>query len=356
MLRHQPVSLRIAFRLLALAPMILGAVACGGSDTPTGSGTAHDTIRVALTDLATGSYLGFRGGLYPDGRNDPSSAHAAAGSAAAARIQPLDANGKPSLGGRIVLLSIGMSNTTMEFCSGAFPTCATFSFIGQARADAAVDHTTLVIVDGARGGQAANSWTSPTMVQFDSAKGRLTRAGVTEAQVQVAWIKQANIQPQEALPDTGADAYTLERELGDIVRALKVRYPNLRQVFLSSRIYGGYATSALNPEPYAYEGGFSVKWLVEAQIAQMQNGGTVRDARAGDLNYSRTPWLAWGPYLWANGMKARSDGLTYAQQDFGTDGTHPNQSADQKVGKLLLDFFKTSPFTKCWFLVGQRCP
>ncbi|HEX9106163.1 MAG TPA: hypothetical protein VF832_03025, partial [Longimicrobiales bacterium] len=230
---------------------------------------------------------------------------------------------------------------------------AAVSFIGQARSDPAVDHTTLVLVDGARGGQTPPSWASPTLAQFDSAQARLAKAGVTEAQVQIAWVKEADAQPRKALPDTGADAYVLERGLGDVIRAMKVRYPNLQQVFLSSRIYGGYATTTLNPEPYAYEGGFAVKWLVQAQITQ-QSGGTP-DSRAGDLSYARVPWLAWGPYLWADGTNARSDGLTYVRQDFGSDGTHPNQSADQKVGRLLLDFLKTSPFTKCWFLAGQRC-
>ncbi len=63
----------------------------------------------------------------------------------------------------------------------------------------------------------------------------------------------------------------------------------------------------------------------------------------------------WGPYLWADGANPRSDGVTWQLREFGDDGTHPNASADLMVGTMLLTFFRTSPFTRCWFLSGQHC-
>jgi hypothetical protein len=187
--------------------------------------------------------------------------------------------------GKIVLLSVGMSNTTDEFCSGGSATCDSFTFMGQAAANAGVNHTTLAIANGAAGDRAASTWDAPTLPNYDRVRDQvLAPAGLSEKQVQVVWVKEADPGPTVSLPSSSADAYALETYLGDIMRALKTRYPNVHLVFLSSRIYGGYATTTLNPEPYAYESGFAVKWLIQAQIDQMRNSGTVVDTHAGDLN------------------------------------------------------------------------
>ena len=77
---------------------------------------------------------------------------------------------------------------------------------------------------------------------------------------------------------------------------------------------------------------------------------------APELNYDpahgtvRAPWLSWGPYLWADGLNPRSDGLTYACSDFQSDGTHPApDGAREKVAQMLLNFFKTDSVARLWF-------
>jgi len=321
----------------------------GGTPPPSG-------LRLTpLTDLGTGVYLGrFEGGLYPGGSDAPPADHLAAGLERVGRIQPLDVAGRPDPAGEIVLLSIGMSNTSAEFCGPLGAGCNEGSFGGQALADPSVERERLVIVNGAQGGESATDWDVPGEQAYDVVRDdALAPLGLSERQVQVAWLKQAHARPMLSLPAASADAIELERDLGEIVRSMAARYPNLQLVFVSSRTYGGYATSELNPEPYAYESGFAVKWLVEAQIDQARTGEV--EPVAGDLGLDRYPWVGWGPYLWTAGAQGRSDGLLWLPEDVRSDGTHPSPSGILKVGALMLDFFSTSPLTRCWFLADLDC-
>lgn len=100
------------------------------------------------------------------------------------------------------------------------------------------------------------------------------------------------------------------------------------------------------PEPFAYQSGFSVKWLIEEQLAG--SAALNFDPAKGSV---MAPWLSWGSYLWADGLVPRSDGLTWACGDFrDTDGTHPSDLGRAKVASLLLDFFKSDPTTARWFV------
>ena len=56
-----------------------------------------------------------------------------------------------------------------------------------------------------------------------------------------------------------------------------------------------------------------------------------------------------------DGATPRSDGFLWNRTDFEEDGMHPSQSGESKVGVTLLEFFKNSPYTKCWFMANQYC-
>jgi len=334
-----------------------------------------------LMDLGTQTYKGFEGGLYANGSNIMPGPHQTAGSLIVNQIQPLDTNGDPDPAGKVVFLSLGMSNAMEEFDL----------FVSNAKLNAKINKTTLEIKDGAESSQTACYWTAATGTppcphavqnEYDRVQDDVLKpAGLSDNQVQVVWIKDANPNPGISGCGTKGDspcqslcnptvkgcvntsetteALRYEQQLGEILRAAKSRYPKLQMAFLSTRIYAGYATTTLNPEPYAYEYGFSAKWLIQAQITQMQTG--VVDPIAGDLNYNNdtAPWVAWGTYLWADGPIPRSDGLVWCdgqatapclgEVDYDSDGTHPNGKGAEKVSTLLTNFFLTSPYSEPWF-------
>jgi hypothetical protein len=186
--------------------------------------------------------------------------------------------------------------------------------------------TAAIARDGEDGGQGAGYW--------NYVDTRLAQARLSRNQVQVVWLKEADAGPR------GSDvvyARQLAAELEDIVGVLTARFPKLKLVYLSSRIYGGYASSPLNPEPYAYASGFAVKWAIEPFI---------QSAAVGKQN---GPWVGWGPYFWADGTTPRGDGLTWFCSDFTpADGTHPSVIGAFKVAAQLISFFEANPTAAPW--------
>lgn len=67
-----------------------------------------------LTDLPPSTYLGFEAGLDPGGANSVPPDHLQAGLQRTQQIVPRDAAGNPDPAGKIVLISVGMSNTAQE--------------------------------------------------------------------------------------------------------------------------------------------------------------------------------------------------------------------------------------------------
>jgi hypothetical protein len=312
----------------------------GRGEAPAAPAPKSSLGLVPLNELGTDKYKGETGGLYGDRSNEPPDKHRALALVELAKIEPLDAEGKRDENGKIVLLAIGMSNTTQEFSR----------FVELAKNERRKSPR-VVVVDGAQGGQAASEWADPEHVNqreggttWEVANQRLKGAGVSPRQVQAVWLKQALIQ-QGRYGEFPKHTAKFEEELIKIIHLAKERYPNLRVIYLSSRIYAGFANSNLNPEPYAYEGAFAVRNVIRAQIAGEK--GLNCDLARGPVE---APVLLWGPYLWADGERPRkSDGLAYSRDDLAGDGTHPSNSGRAKVARLLLEFFTTDPLAKTWF-------
>jgi hypothetical protein len=291
---------------------------------------------VPLNDLGTNYYLGAEeGGLYANGSNVDDAGHDAYGQTAASGIGPLDANGNPDPNGKYVFISVGLSVAQQPFSE----------FLQLVDTDPS-KNPNLVIVNGATGGATAsllagvsNNFWNPMIYDY------LPNAGVTPQQVVAAWVLDVNGGPSGTFP---ADMTGLQGNLQSIAQNLLVKFPNIKLAYYSTINYTGYSNGSanLNPEPYAYESGFAVKNAIQDQIGGDPNMNF--DSTKGKV---KAPWIAWGPYYWANGMNPRSDGLVWSCQDLDTDGTHPSNPVGRiKVSTQLLNFLKTDDTASKWFL------
>ena len=287
-----------------------------------------------LTEMTAGDrYKGEDGGLYGNGQNTPPPAHLKAAGIQTAKIAPLDADGKPSKDGKIGLISISMSNATQEY-----------SLFKQLADKDPRKSAYMNIVDCAQGGQAMAEWVDPAGRAWTETDHRLIQAGLSPRQVQIVWVKLANKTPTG---DLAEHVGKLQKDTLATLQNAKTRFPNLRIAYLGSRIYGGYAVSRLNPEPYAYEGAFAVRGLIRSQV----KGDA--ELRYDEESSAKAPLLLWGPYFWADGTTPRrSDNLVWERKDFGGDGTHPSESGRQKVALLLLNFFKNDSLASSWFVAA----
>src|SRR5215472_12164651 len=178
--------------LLLLATSIAWGVNCGGTSigfTP-------------FTNPYAPAYKGQAVSLYPNSNQRPIT-HEALGLQQAAQIVPRDTAGNPDPNGRIVLLSIGLSNTTQEFSASM-----------QLAMRDPKRNPSVLLVDGAFGGWTAAMIAAQPDQYWSMVNDRLRAANVTASQVQAAWLKLADANPTAVFPN---DALQLQAEEATVV-------------------------------------------------------------------------------------------------------------------------------------------
>lgn len=260
-------------------------------------------------------------GLYPGGFNEPTGTHLAYGTSRAAQVVPRAPDGTPSADGWIALVAVGMSNANQEWSRFERESDRFGRHAGR-----------VVLVDAAQGGVDAPAMDDPADSYWSLFDQRLAASGVTAQQVQAVWLKQS-VLGEATAGEFPARMEPLRAALRGIVGVLAARCPNLQLVFLSSRLFGGYADMH---EPFAYETAFAFKGLIQDQLDDVGGLGT-------------GPWLGWGPYPWADGPTPRADGLLWAAQDLEADGVHPAATAEWKVASLLGEHFAGHSLASGWF-------
>lgn len=351
----------------------------------TGQVTAQQFAATPLIDQPTGFYepgtVKFELGLYK-GTNVlkmASPAHDAKLTATSAAIAPLCRNGlaaAPTCAeggtGRIGVVHIGLSVTIEQTCTGliqhgpapAAPSCSTgtadntFYFVQQGPKPSV--NPLVRFADCADEGGKISQWASdyPSGPLWTDCAAELTGSELARAQIQgvtiepVAGSPNGNPLTMSSLThtpckagDEGIAACYAEQQLGIVLRDLKVQYPNLKIAYVYSRAYGGWGSAhEPNREPFSYEFGFSIQFLMLAQIRQADNGQPA-DSEAGDLSYGVAPVLSWGGYQWASGNTPNSEGVAWPITDFAPDLVHYSTTGYPNSANTMIDFFLGTDIT-----------
>lgn len=288
-----------------------------------------ETGKTPIMDLGLNTYQGFEGGLYPGGVNTRPATYEAEGVALATTVVPLGQDGLPIETGKIVMLSIGISNTKQEFKEF-------ITLTNQLKSQNIVSKK-IVQVNGAQGGQTLDIWVDPNSTVWTNVENSLSQKNATPEMVQVVWLKHAH-KDAHLLGAFPTHVQTYKSELIQVLQNVKDKYPNVKLVYLSSRTraYTDDINISPSPEPYCYEEGFAVKWVIEDKINGL---------------LPNLPWLSWGPYLWIDGLIPRSDGKTWECNDVKQDDfTHPSDSGKIKVAEELKEIFLNDITSTPWFL------
>lgn len=293
----------------------------------TGAPAADLPPPVPLNELGAAKYLGFTGGLYADGRNEPSADQAEALRNMAAAIQPLDKDGKPDPEGKIVVAGIGAS-----VCRQIFEVLDKTDTRGP-----------VVFVNCAKGGHDVNKISDPEGKYWESAADTVRNAGLSPAQVQVAWYQSDDL--RDARDDFPGRPQRLQERIAENMRELKKAFPNARICYHSARHTTAFATGPAKDkhgEPRPWHVGWAVKWLIEAQTAG--EAGLQFEGEAATV-----PLIAWGTYFWTEADKPRNDGYQWTPDMNVADGIHLTDAGMNRVAGELLAFWRTDSFARMWF-------
>jgi hypothetical protein len=235
-------------------------------------------------------------------------AHRVQGEIFSSKVVPRNDQGMPSPTGRIYIHAEGHSNALRVF--DAFKGLLSSS---------SLENSAVRFVNNAAGGMALENWVAAGV-------------GAVDVKVQVVLLHHSlnktfgNCNQQTYVDST---AFYLRIRL----QQLKIKYPNLKQVFLQSREFGGwkcYSSPGAQAEPAGYYNGFGVKTFIASQVS----------ASDSSLNYQNAPFLAWSFNPW--------DPATLRSW-FEEPGLHPCSTGASFWAQQWFDFLLNDSTTKGWF-------
>jgi hypothetical protein len=141
---------------------------------------ATDTVLIPLIDIGSNTYLGYHGGLYPDGSNLPPSVYATDLYNFALAITPLNKQGIPnSQRGKVGFIGIGAS------------TCSVMMTALKGKTDGSpLTNPKLVLTPCTGGGVSVNEIIDTTSKYWITVNRKLSEVSLNARQVQMTPLKQ----------------------------------------------------------------------------------------------------------------------------------------------------------------------
>ena len=186
---------------------------------------------IPITDLLTGYYMGWQGGLYKGGVNVPPTSHLNKGLGLVKKLKPLDTLGNVNYAdGKVVLAGFGASTVG-----------GPFNHMILIMKDYNDLNPCLQAVNAANGSDGVETMTIDNTDYWDYVRDfKLAEKGLTPIQVQVGWFMHGSrSDTNTAIMGNFIDS--LDKRFIVALQAMFYYYPNLKVVFVSGFPYGGYA-------------------------------------------------------------------------------------------------------------------
>ncbi|MBS1745827.1 MAG: hypothetical protein JST21_06630 [Bacteroidetes bacterium] len=293
---------------------------------------AIDTAIVPLNDLGKNTFMGYVGGLYPGGRNNPpNGAYASDLLKVCKNISPLDTFGNISANGKIVFISLGGSTGGHNMKQLKDQTEGNLQ-----------TNPSLLLLKCNNGKRSASliSQMDPNDPYWDHVTQILTGgAHSSYRQVQIIYLESDDSGKNNiSFPLRALDA---KADLQACFKVYKQKFPNLKLVYLLGRTKTFGNQILYNREPAPYYFGWACKWAIEDQI----NGvpGTEYKGKK-----AVSPMITWGWYQWADTFPRKTDGFKWLASDT-KDGLHATPVGQDTLATRFQNFLLTDRFAKHWY-------
>ncbi|CAN5215306.1 hypothetical protein BH11BAC6_BH11BAC6_09420 [soil metagenome] len=290
-----------------------------------------DTEKIPLTDLGTGTYFGYAGGLYPNGENEPSGDYAQDLFEFSSAIVPLDGNGNyaPTTG-KIGFISIGASTCSIMMNN-----------LRKKIKQSPLTNPRLLMANCTGGGESVQEINDTiSNAYWRTVDRKLGQNSLLAKQVEVVYMETDDSIRNMIFP---ARPINTKNQYAVTMQLLLKKFQNLKVVYLIGRTTTFLASGKKpqNREPGPYYNGWACKFLIEDQI-----NGNIATAYKGPDAVS--PMITWGWYEWSVGYQPRNDGFVWTRE-LTSDGLHANDQGADILSTNFFNFLLNDPFANIWF-------